>query len=92
MLKLLFFSRVAFICNVCFLLTFILQYSTWLPSQALSSTIIILGNVFALFLNLVVNILYGIMMINHRSLHDIPRWLMIANFIFFIIQIILLLQ
>jgi hypothetical protein len=93
MRKLLFFSRVAFICNVCFLVTFLMQYSSWIPTEVLSSTILILGNVFALFVNFGVNIFYGIFLLNKRALLlQFPRWLVIANFLFFMIQLILLLK
>ena len=91
MRKLLFFSRVAFICNVCFLVTFLMQYSSWLPSHVFSSTLLILGNVFALFMNFGVNVFYGILLLNRKELLEIPRWLIISNFLFFIIQLILLL-
>lgn len=93
MRKLLFFSRVSFICNVCFLVTFLMQYTSWIPVQVLTSTILILGNVFALFVNFGVNICYGIALLNRRAvLLQFPRWLIIANFLFFIIQLILLLK
>ena len=93
MQKLLFFSRVAFICNVCFLVTFMMQYTSWLPVQVLSSTILILGNVFALFINFIVNVTYGIFLLSKKALFlQIPRWLVIANFLFFIVQLILLLK
>ena len=93
MRKLLFFSRVAFICNVCFLVTFLMQYLSGFAETVLSSTIIILGNVFALFMNFGVNVFYAILLINRRSLLlEIPRWLIIANVLFFIIQLILLIK
>lgn len=93
MRKLLFFSRVAFICNVCFLVTFLVQYTTWLPALFLSSTILILGNVFALIMNLGVNVFYGILLLSRRTeLLQLPQWLIIANFLIFIVQLILLLK
>jgi hypothetical protein len=93
MQKLLFFSRVSFICNVCFVVTFIMQYVSWLPEMIFSSTIIILGNVFALFVNLVVNLAYGFLLITgSKKLLLIPRWLIIANFLFFVVQLTLILK
>lgn len=93
MQKLLFFSRVAFICNLCFILTFLMQYTSLVPAPVLASTTIILGNVMALLVNFGVNVFYGILLVNRRELlSNIPRWLVIANFLFFVIQLILLLK
>ena len=93
MRKLLFFSRVAFICNLCFLATFIMQYTTWIAAPALTSTIIIMGNFLALLINFCVNICYGVVLIkNKHELFKLPRWLIFANFLLFLLQLTLLLK
>ena len=75
------------------MITFLMQYLDWLDSPILSSTIIILGNVFALIVNFGVNVAYSILFVNRRAwLLEIPRWLIVANFLFFIVQLILLLK
>ena len=93
MRKLLFFSRVSFICNVCFIVTFLMQYLSWIPSLFFSSTIVILGNFLALLVNFSVNCAYGFLFfVNMKKLLVIPRWLIIANFLFFVLQLTLLLK
>jgi hypothetical protein len=63
------------------------------PKGELISIIIVLGYVVAVFVNILVNFCYIIMMIFRRPLKEfIPQWLMIANFIFLIPQLILFLK
>jgi hypothetical protein len=70
-----------------------MQYTSLLSMRILSSTILILGNVFALVTNFAVNIGYGIFLMTRKAdLLQFPRWLIIANFLFFVIQLILLLK
>ncbi|MEP7258327.1 MAG: hypothetical protein ABI687_08065 [Flavitalea sp.] len=89
--KLLFFSRVAFICNCCFGVTFLLHYFPVLPNGWITSTIIVLGNLLAIVINGLINILYVILTIREKGLpKSVPPWLLIANFLFFLFQLILL--
>ena len=71
--KLLFFSRVAFICNCSYLLGFVLRYYTFLPAGGMASTIIILGFV-APVLNLFLVVGYLLMSLrlkkNNPDDHD----------------------
>ena len=88
----LFFSRVAFICNVCFALTWLLRYYPSLQQGPVTSTILILGLVVAGILNVAVNAVILIILLRRSSLqHRFPRWLIIANFLFLIPQLILFL-
>lgn len=90
--KLLFFSRVAFLCNLCFLFTFLINY---IPSINLSiiSIVLVIGLVLSLVMNFVVNISYLLATFAGKSLSlFIPRWIVVANFLFFICQAILLLK
>lgn len=86
---LLFLSRVAFICNLFFLLTVLLQWRNLIGDERIASTVVIIGYFFAIFLfNPIVNISYGIVLVGRRSLVSIvPRWLALANFIFLLLQL-----
>lgn len=86
---LLFLSRVAFICNVFFLLAVSLQLFHWLGSEDAQSTVIILGLVMAAVLNPAVNFCYGLWFLSgkNRSL-NVPRWLVFANLLFLLLQIL----
>jgi hypothetical protein len=91
--KLLFFSRVAFICNVCFLITFLMHYIPDIRNGTIPSTIIILGNVLAIVLNTMLNILYLLLFLAGRlRVTKMPVWIMLINFLFFIFQIVLLIK
>ena len=85
-----FLSRLAFICNICFLLASILQYLPAPPDNALTADIIILGYFGPIAVNLFVNLIVILLFILRRVwASGIPRWLLIMNFLFFIAQIIL---
>lgn len=87
---LLFLSRVAFICNVCFLLSALLQWKAFIPDQTVVSTIVIAGYFLAVFLlSPLVNVLYGAQALLKKNLFGlVPRWLVIVNFLFFVLQIV----
>lgn len=89
--KLLFFSRVAFLCNVCFLITSLLRFIPELKTGFLTSTVIVLGLVVAIMLNALVNLFYLIVMLSNKPISTfVPPWLVITNFLFFLVQAILL--
>jgi len=90
---LLFFSRVALLCNVCFLATFFMHYIPGLRDGHVSSTLIVLGSVLAVVLNAILNLLYGLLLLAGRlRLTKLPLWLVVANFLFFVFQLILILK
>jgi hypothetical protein len=85
-------SRVAFICNICFLLASFIQWLPNPPEGALVSMIILLGYVLAILVNTIVNVGVIILLLSRRLRSgQPPRWLLIVNFIFFAIQLTLLL-
>ncbi len=91
MLRLL--SRVAFICNVCFMLAVIFLWMNHPPEGEIVSLIIVLGYILAVIINIIVNFWYGIRIAVRKPLKSfIPVWLMIANFLFLIPQLILFLK
>ena len=93
MQKLLFFSRVAFICNICFVLAFLMKYVPDLKDGYLTSTVLILGVGLAFGLNLLVNLITGVFLLQRKYREPpYPSWLIIANFLFLIPQLIVLLR
>jgi len=85
---LLFLSRVAFICNIFFLIAFSLQLSKWIKNEELTSTILMLGYVFVFILSPVVNISYLFLVLFRRKLtHFVPAWLVTANALFLVIEL-----
>jgi nitrogen fixation/metabolism regulation signal transduction histidine kinase len=90
LLKLL--SRVAFICNICFLLASFIQWLPHPPEGEIVSLVILLGYLLSIFVNVVVN-LWVLALLAARRLRvaAVPVWLLIVNFIFFALQLTLLL-
>ena len=86
---LLFLSRLAFICNVFFLLAVSLQFTRWLRNNDLEATVIILGYVMVVVLNPFVVFWTGIVYVTKQEkLVIIPNYLMLANLVFLLLQII----
>lgn len=93
MRKLLFLSRVGFLCNICFLITWLLRYIPFISNGIVPSTVIIIGHVLSIVINVLLIILYIILALAGRPLRQfVPAWLIIANFIFFIFQATLLIR
>ncbi len=93
MRKLLFFSRVTFICNICFLLSLLLQFIPAVSNSALSSTLIIMGRLLALALTAVLVVVYATVALTSRKLFlYVPAWLVITNIILFVAQVIFLMK
>jgi hypothetical protein len=93
MRKLLFVSRVALLCNLCFLVTWLLQSIPFIANGIISSTLIIIGHVMSIVINALLVILYTVLALAGRSLRQyVPLWLICFNFIFFIFQAILLVK
>lgn len=89
MQALLFFSRVSFICNICYLVTFLLYFVPSLGDGHVVSTVLVLGIVVAAFLNIAVTCIIIILFFTRRPLlNAIPKWLIIFNLICCIPQII----
>ena len=90
---LLFLSKLAFICNLLFIPAFILQIKNFIGDSDLSSYIIIIGFVFAILFNPLVNLCYlVIFFINKTRLSIVPVWLIVINILFLFFQVIFLLM
>ncbi|MDP4151291.1 MAG: hypothetical protein Q8927_01925 [Bacteroidota bacterium] len=81
-------SRVAFICNICFLITVLQRYLPHPLEGEVIQTILVMG----FFLGAIVNILLHVpliimFLIGRIRRTGVPVWLLIVNFLFFIAQI-----
>jgi hypothetical protein len=87
-----FFSRVALICNCCFLAAMIIQRIPNPPEGEFISVIIVLGYPVAVFVNIAINVCYACMMFFTKIGKNIsPPWLIIINFLFLVLQLVFLL-
>lgn len=85
-------TKVAFICNVCFLFTSFIQWLPNPPEGELVSIAIILGYVLAILVNFVVNTWLIIWLIAGKYKKGVfPAWLLIVNCLFFVVQMVLIL-
>ncbi|SEP48357.1 hypothetical protein SAMN05660816_06760 [Niastella yeongjuensis] len=96
MQSLIFFSRVAFICNVCFVLVWVMRFYPILEegrSDDLVSLVLILGILIAFLLNIVVNGFILAFWLQRKPVwKHLPKWLLITNFLFLFPEIILFLK
>jgi hypothetical protein len=85
-------SRVAFICNICFLIAFSIQMTDWVRNEDITSMVALVGYVMGFILNplLVVSYLL-IFIISKKKLKTVPSWLLTANILFLVIQILYIL-
>jgi amino acid permease len=82
------FAKLTVICNVCFLITFINHYYGFLKDSAFTSIIILLGQLFAVFLNIIFLITYGyIVFIKKNEVAFESKILFYINIVIFIIQL-----
>ncbi|HUR10082.1 MAG TPA: hypothetical protein VM012_01860 [Flavitalea sp.] len=87
MAKVLFFARITFICNVCFVLALFLRYYPYLQG-AFASTIIILGTVIAFIVNVLLHLVFLVLYLTGKHFRKhIPGWLLFANLMFLSIQL-----
>jgi len=83
----LFLSRIAFICNVFFLLALLLRMISTPVSPHLVSTVGIIGYGLVLLFNPLVNLIYLFLLLRGKLGQLQPRWLVFANFIFLLLQL-----
>jgi hypothetical protein len=86
---LLFLSRLAFICGICFLLSLSLRFYEWTKDQDIASTIITIGYFIGILVVPVTMLCYLIVVIRKKNLlAAVPLWLIISNVIFLFILLI----
>jgi hypothetical protein len=89
---LLFLSRVAFICNICFLIAFSIQMTDWIKNEDITSTIALVGYVMGFVINPLLVFCYLVLFIlSRRKLKAVPSWLLTSNILFLVIQILYIL-
>ena len=82
-------ARVAFICNICFLLASLILWLPNPPEGTLVSTVIIMGYLLGLLVNAIVNGWAAILLAAGKlRAAAIPVWLLAVNFIAFILQLL----
>jgi len=80
---LLFLSRLAFICGVCFLLSVSLLMQEWISDVNLKSMFITIGYFMGMIVIPVVNLCYlAVLLVKGRLVDFVPRWLIIVNVLF----------
>jgi len=82
-------ARVAFICNICFLLASLILWLPNPPESVFISTVIIMGYLLGMLVNAIVNG-WAVILLAAGKLRTaaIPVWLLAANFIIFILQLL----
>ena len=84
---LLFLSRLAFICGICFLLSLSLLVWSWTKDEAISSTVIIIGFVIGLLVVPATLISYLVVLARKKTV-PVPLWLVISNIVFLFILLL----
>jgi len=85
-----FLSRVAFICNICFLLASFIQWLPHPPEGELVGQIIVMGYILSMLFNIITGLSIIILfVIGKLRTAAIPIWLLVINGLFFLLQIIL---
>jgi hypothetical protein len=84
----LFIARVALICNICSLFTIIILFQDYVGNNAAVSSIIIVGYVLAMVFNPLTNLItLGLLLFRRDLFRRLPKWLVILNFIFLLLQL-----
>jgi hypothetical protein len=83
----LFLSRIAFICNVFFLLALLVKGGVPPGSQDIVGFIGIIGYGMVALFNPLVNLIYMVLLLRRKLAITVPRWLALTNFIFLLLQI-----
>ncbi|HEV7621851.1 MAG TPA: hypothetical protein VGO09_08965 [Flavisolibacter sp.] len=82
-------SKLAFFCNVLFLIAFSFRFGNWTNMQDFVSTAIIIGWVLVFLFNPLVNLCYLILFLTKKnSLKIVPTWLITSNIFFLVIEMI----
>ena len=84
---LIFLTRLALICNICFVAAQLFRYTSVAGTNAIYSTVIVLA-----YLSLLLNLILGVVVLilffrNRAGLKLLPRSLLIINFLFLIAQL-----
>ena len=90
---LLFIHRLAFVCNVFFVLAVSLQLGRLFRNPDAEAIVLILGFFMAGVLNPFANLSVLFLFFTQREkISGLPKWLLIVNFVFFVLQLIYFFQ
>jgi hypothetical protein len=85
--------RVAFICNICFLLASLILWLPNPPEGQVVSTVIVMGYLMGLPVNAIVfGWALALAAVGRWRAAALPVWLMVVNFVIFCLQFISLIQ
>ena len=85
-------SRIAFVCNVCFVLAFSISITNWIRNKEIESTIIIIGYFLSIIFNAIVITSYLILLLFRKKIWQVvPVWLITANVMFLVMQVFFIL-
>lgn len=80
---LLFLSRLAFICGICFLLSVSVLMQDWLQNENLRSMIITIGYLMGMIIIPLINLSYlGVLIVRRKLREYVPFWLISSNVFF----------
>lgn len=86
-------SRVAFICNVCWLLASFIQWLPHPPEGEAVTSIIVMGYIGSIVSNLVVNVwVVAAFLVGRLRRQQVPVWLLVVNALFCLTQIFIFLH
>jgi hypothetical protein len=89
---LLFLSKLAFICNLAFLLSFLLRITNWLSNRDIHAYIIIIGWVLSVLFNPFTVLCYLLFfLLKRKYILAVPGWLIVVNVFFLFLQLVFLL-
>ncbi len=84
-----FLSRLAFICNLFFLVSVALRYKSFISDPASVSMAVIIGYFLVFLLNPVVNFCYlAVLLVKKKLAPYVATWLAVANFGFLLLQLV----
>ena len=88
MRRLLFLSRLAFICNIFFLVVFSIRITNWIHNRDIEALVIITGYFLVLLFNPLVNLCYLVLLLLRKKFwQTVPSWLITANILFLVMEI-----
>lgn len=85
---LLFFSWIALMLNVLFLIGWANQYSPFMDEGTIHANIIIWGYLLSVYFNIFLHLIFLVNILLGKKLTDIiPRWLLLLNFFLLVFQL-----
>ncbi|HET9747046.1 MAG TPA: hypothetical protein VFP97_15120 [Chitinophagaceae bacterium] len=89
---LLFLSKLAFVCNLAFLVSFLFRVTDWLEYHDIKAYIIIIGWVLGVIFNPLVVLCYLLFFLfKRKALAVVPPWVLVVNTLFLFLQLVFLL-